>query len=103
MRCSTFPLLLTALYPALSLAQTPTLLRTVPARHSLAGSRTAPVQLTFSQAVALPAAVRVNANMRQGQRTGSFSGAGTAQIAFQPAQPFAPGESVSVTVPASVS
>ena len=103
MRFSTFPFLLTGLCPALSLAQAPTLLRTVPARHTLAGSRTAPVQLTFSQAVAMPATVRVNANMRQGKRAGSFSGAGTAQIAFQPAQSFAPGESVSVTVPASVS
>jgi hypothetical protein len=103
MRFSPLPLVLAGLWPTMSQAQAPTLLSTVPGRHSLAGSRTAPIQLTFSQAVAAPASIRVNGNMQRGQRPGTLSGAGTAQLAFQPAQAFAPGESVSITVPASVS
>ena len=76
---------------------------TVPVRQSLSGSRTGPITLTFSQPVANPAPIRVNTGQRQGNRVGTLIGAGTNQITFQPAQPFAPGERVSITVPASVS
>ncbi len=89
--------------PLLCQGQGPVLQSTNPARQTLVGNRNGPVQLTFSGPVANPAAIRVNGDQRRGQLTGAFSGAGTRQIAFQSAQPFAPGERVSVTVPASVS
>lgn len=106
MRLSTLPIfatVLAGLLPVLSQAQAPALLSTTPARNSLNGSRTAPVQFTFSRAVAFPEPIRVHTDQRRGVRAGTFSGAGTAQVSFQPTQPFAPGERVSMTVPASVS
>lgn len=89
--------------PLLGWTQLPTLQQSSPARNSAAGSRNGPVTLSFSGPVADPAGIRVATTQLLGQRAGTLSGAGTRQISFQPAQPFAPGESVSVTVPASVS
>jgi hypothetical protein len=102
MRFLTFSFALAGLLPASAMAQ-PVLQQTVPARHSLNGSRTGAVELTFSQLVANPTAIRINTNQYRGRRAGTFGGAGTAQVSFQPSQPFAPGERVSVSVPASVS
>ena len=96
-------ILLICLLSSVSQAQSPILVRTVPARNSLSGSLTGPVSLTFSQAVAAPENIRVNSNQRQGRRAGTFSGMGTSQIAFQASLPFVSGERVSVTVPASIS
>ena len=95
--------LFSALLPGLCQAQLPSLLSSSPARNSLAGSRSGPISLTFSSPVSNPAAIRITTNKVTGQRSGTFSGGGTAQLSFQPAQPFAPGERVSITVPATVS
>jgi len=89
--------------PMLGRGQAPVLLSTVPGANSLSGPRTGPLSLLFSQPVANPTAIRVSSNMRKGLRPGTFSGVGTRQVAFQPSQPFAPGERVSLTVPAAVS
>ena len=80
-----------------------TFVSSIPARQALTGSLTGPIRLTFSGPVTDPAAIRVNTNLLRGQRAGTLSGAGTNQVEFRPTQPFAPGERVSVSVPASVS
>lgn len=98
--------LLTSLFSALPLlchGQNTILQSTIPARHTLTGERNGPVNMTFSGPIANPAAIRVNGNQIQGLAAGMLSGTGTRQITFQPAQPFAPGEQISVTVPASIS
>ena len=92
-----------ALTPFLCQAQAPALLSTIPARHSLTGSTTEPITLFFSQPVVNPIGIQINSEQVQGKRTGTFRGAGTRQIAFQPTQSFMAGERISVTVPASVS
>lgn len=89
--------------PSLCYAQLPTLSGSLPARNSSAGSRTGPVKLTFTKPVANPAAIRLSTNLFAGQRAGTFNGGGTSQLSFQPTQPFAPGEHVSISVPATVS
>lgn len=91
------------LLPLLGWAQLPTLQQSSPARNSPAGSRSGPITLSFSGPVADPARIRVATTQLPRQGAGTFSGAGTRQLSFLPAQAFAPGESVSVTVPASVS
>jgi len=72
-----------------------------PARNAPAASVAGPVQVSFGQAVATSAAadLGVRGNLRQGRRTGTVSGAGTAQRTFTPSVPFAPGERVQVTLP----
>ncbi|SDX81798.1 T9SS type A sorting domain-containing protein [Hymenobacter psychrophilus] len=90
-------------FPLLSHAQLPALTSSLPARQTLTASPGGPVRLTFSGPVANPDPIRVNTDQRRGQRAGTLSGAGTSQVEFRPEQPFAPGERVSVSVPASVS
>ena len=89
--------------PLLCQAQGPVLQSTIPARHTLTGDRYGPIQLSFSGPVANPLAIQVNGNQILGTSAGTINGAGTRQISIQPAQLFAPGERVSVTIPASVS
>lgn len=103
MRTSILLLAFSSLLPLASHAQAPVLQSTLPAAHSLTGSRTGTVQFTFSQPVPSTAAIQVNTNFYSGRRPGTFTGAGTNQLSFQPSRPFAPGERVSITVPASVS
>lgn len=95
--------LITGLLPLLGWAQLPALQQCSPARNSSTGSRTGPITLSYSGPVADPVGIRVSTNELVGRRSGTLAGAGTAQLTFQPAQPFAPGEQVSVTIPASVS
>ena len=96
-------LLLQLVLPLLSRAQTPSFVSSVPAQQALTGNSTGPIRLTFSGPVVDPAAIRVNTDLLRGQRAGTLSGVGTNQVEFRPAQPFAPGERVSVSMPASVS
>ncbi|TVT39082.1 T9SS type A sorting domain-containing protein [Hymenobacter setariae] len=83
-------------------AQTPTLTTVSPARQAVNAPRTTAIQCTFSQAVTGASEIRVFSNRWRGHRTGIASGDGTATLKLQPTQVFAPGEQVSVTLPASV-
>ncbi|WP_310396484.1 FG-GAP-like repeat-containing protein [Hymenobacter sp.] len=85
-------------------AQAPTVTDRTPARNAPAAAAGGPVNVTFSVPVSAATAgnLRVFGNQRQGQRVGTVSGGGMAGLSFQPAQAFAPGEQVSVTVPATV-
>ncbi len=62
---------------------------------------TSPIEVSFSRAISAASAgsLRVFGNQRQGQRTGTLTGGGTAALRFVPARPFAPGEQVSVSLP----
>ena len=75
-----------------------------PARHTASAARSGNVAITFSQPVSAATAsqLRVFGNQRGGQRTGSISGGGSAALTFDPAQDFAPGEELSVSVPATI-
>jgi len=85
-------------------AQAPTITARTPARNAVASPVVGPVSVQFSAPIdaATAANVRVFGNQRRGQRPGTVSGGGTTSLSFQPAQPFAPGEQASVTVPATV-
>lgn len=85
-------------------AQTPTVTARTPACNAVAAPAAGPVAVWFSVPVDAASAgnLRVFGNQRQGQRAGTVSGGGTANLSFQPAQAFAPGEQVSVTVPATI-
>ncbi len=85
-------------------AQAPALTLRAPARNAVAAPVAGAVGLTFSSAVSAGTAgnVRVFGNQRRGLRAGTMGGGGTAALRFAPAQTFAPGEQVSVTVPATV-
>ena len=75
----------------------------LPARSAGAAPRTAPVSITLSQAIA-PAsasAVQVHSARAGGRKAGAFSTSGNT-ITFVPATPFMPGETVQVSVPATV-
>ncbi|MDO7877543.1 FG-GAP-like repeat-containing protein [Hymenobacter sp. ASUV-10] len=76
----------------------------VPARNTVAAGFGAALDLTFSQPIAAATADgwTVSSNLRQGRRSGSYTGGGTAGLRFVPGVPFAPGEQVSVTVPATL-
>ena len=91
-----------------SLAQAPAVTAVSPARNLRSAPTGSPVGVTFSQAISAASAanVRVYSSRRGGQRVrsggGTVSGGGTAQVGFAPAQPWQPGETVSVSVPATV-
>ena len=84
-------------------AQT-TILSRQPARNAIAAGRTVPVSIVFSQAIApgTAAGLRVYGSALRGLRPGTLAGGGSNTLTFNPAQSFAPGESVSVSVPASL-
>ncbi|MBD2723188.1 FG-GAP-like repeat-containing protein [Hymenobacter armeniacus] len=75
-----------------------------PARHAVAVSPTAPVAIGFTQAISSVSAggLVVHGAQRRGKRPGVLTGGGTAALSFAPTQGFAPGEAVSVSVPASL-
>ncbi|WP_233636034.1 FG-GAP-like repeat-containing protein [Hymenobacter setariae] len=75
-----------------------------PARHSVAVARNTNVTVSFSQAIAIRTTLnlKVYGALLGGKRPGSVAGGGTATLTFTPNQPFAPGELVSVSVPASL-
>ena len=84
-------------------AQT-TILSRQPARSAVAASRTAPVSIGFSQAIApgTAAGLRVYGSALRGLRPGTLAGGGSNTLTFSPTQRFAPGECISVSVPASL-
>jgi hypothetical protein len=75
-----------------------------PARHAASAPRGAVVTIGFAQPISAASAVglRVLGAQRRGQRPGTLTGGGTAALTFTPAQAFAPGEAVSVTIPGSL-
>jgi hypothetical protein len=75
-----------------------------PARHSVAAARNANITVGFSQAIAAATAsnLKVYGTLLGSKRPGSVVGGGTATLSFTPSQAFAPGELVSVSVPASL-
>ena len=91
-----------------SRAQAPAVTAVSPTRNQRSAAATSPVSVTFSQAISATSAgnVRVHASRRGGQLVrsggGTVSGGGTAQVSFAPAQAWQPGETVSVSVPATV-
>ena len=90
------------LLPGLAAAQAPTITGLTPGRNANNAPQDGPVTVTFSQPVTGASNVRVFTNQRRGQRAGTATGDGTTQVSFQPSQRYAPGEQVSVTVPATV-
>jgi hypothetical protein len=82
----------------------PVLLASTPARNQLAAPAATNVSLSFSQAITAASAanLRVLGNQRRGRRPGTLSGGGSATLSFDPSQDFAPGEEVSVTLPATL-
>jgi len=90
-----------ALLPGLAAAQVPAVTGFVPGRNS-ANSNAGTVGITFSQPVTGASGIRVHGSTWRGHRAGTASGDGTTTLSFTPRQVFAPGEQVSVTVPATV-
>jgi hypothetical protein len=82
--------------------QAPTISSLAPGRNALNAPRTGAVALTFSRAVTGASSIRVFGNQWRGSRAGAAGGDGTTTLRVQPSQVFAPGEEVSVTVPATV-
>ncbi|MFD2719003.1 FG-GAP-like repeat-containing protein [Hymenobacter monticola] len=76
----------------------------VPARNALAVARNATVGLTFPAAMGTGTAgnLRVFGNQLRGRRPGVLTGGGTASLSFDPDQDFAPGEQISVSLPATM-
>jgi hypothetical protein len=76
----------------------------VPARNALAVARNAVVGLTFPAAIGTGTAgnLRVFGNQLRGRRPGVLTGGGTASLSFDPDQDFAPGEQISVSLPATM-
>ncbi len=112
MKVSVLTLLIFVSIRLTATAQAPTLTTTLPVRNALAASRTGPVVLTFSQPMSAAAAsgnaVKVYSSQRGGLLTragggGTFSGAGTNTISFQPAQSLLPGEVVTVQMTTAAS
>jgi hypothetical protein len=85
-------------------AQTPVLTSRSPAAHTVTASATANLSLTFSQPLAPATApgLRVWGSQRRGLRPGVASLPSPAVLSFDPSQDFAPGEEVSVSVPATL-
>ena len=88
---------------ALAQAQAPVVTSLLPARNAGAALRTAPVSITLSQAIAPASAgtVQVHSGRAGGRKAGTFTTSGNT-IAFVPATSFLPGETVQVSVPATV-
>ena len=85
-------------------AQAPAAISFEPARNAVAAPVAGPVVVGFTQAITAVSApnLRVYGSLRRGRRPGTVSGGGTASLRFAPVQAFAPGEQVSVTVPATL-
>ncbi|MBD2723140.1 FG-GAP-like repeat-containing protein [Hymenobacter armeniacus] len=77
---------------------------TTPARNALGVSRTAAVQATFASPISTLSAneMRVFGSQRRGRQLGTVSGAGTATLSLTPSPAFAPGERVSLLLPATL-
>ncbi|WP_460576894.1 FG-GAP-like repeat-containing protein [Hymenobacter coalescens] len=72
-----------------------------PTRHALTAPRTAAVSVTFARPVAASSAneLRVFSHRRGGRLAGTVSGGGTSTLTFTPAQPFAAGDALSLSIP----
>ncbi|UOQ98716.1 FG-GAP-like repeat-containing protein [Hymenobacter sp. 5317J-9] len=77
---------------------------TTPARNATSVSRTAAVQATFASPISTLSAneLRVFGSQRRGRQLGAVSGAGTATLSLTPSPAFAPGERVSLLLPATL-
>ncbi|MBF9236173.1 VCBS repeat-containing protein [Hymenobacter sp. BT683] len=75
-----------------------------PTANATSVARNAAINVTFPTAITAASAgnMRVFGNQLRGRRAGVMSGGGTASLSFDPAQDFAPGEQVSVTLPRSM-
>ena len=80
-----------------------TITNLVPGRGAVGVLRSAPVSITFSQAIdpATANAVQVNSVRGGGKKVGTYSTNGNT-VTFAPTTAFLPGETVQVTVPATV-
>ena len=94
-------ILVTAMGALEARAQAPAVTTLLPARQAVAAPRLGPVTANLTQAITASSAanLRVYGNQVRGRRLGTVSGGGTTSLSFAPAQAFAPGERVSVTVP----
>jgi hypothetical protein len=93
---------LALLLPLGAWAQAPTLLTAQPARNAVSASPTAPFTLNFSTAVTGVGDLRLTGSLWRGSRAGFGTGDGTTTLVWQPQRAFAPGEQLSLTVPATV-
>ena len=77
-------------------------LSTVPGANAVAGSRTTSVSVTFDAPISSSSvsALVVTGMQRRGRQQASVSGGGTATLVLAPNPAFAPGERVSVSIPA---
>ena len=100
---SVLPAACLLLLSAAAHAQGPVVTGLQPGRSAVAAPRTAPVSITLSQAIAPGAAgtVQVHSVRAGGRKAGTLSASGST-VGFAPATPFLPGETVQVTVPATV-
>ena len=85
------------------LGQTPVVTGLLPGRNAVNASRAAPISITLSQPVnpASAATVQVKSVRADGRKTGTYSTTANT-ITFTPATALQPGETVEVTVPATV-
>ena len=85
-------------------AQAPAITSLVPGRHAVAAPRPGPVEVNFTQPITAASAggLRVYGGQLRGRRPGTLSGGGTTTRRFTPTQPFAPGERVRVSLPATL-
>ena len=83
-------------------AQPHYVLGTAPAANAANATPMGPLEVRFSQPVAAggASAIKVFSNQHRGYRSGVYTGLNTAVIGFRPRQPFAPGEIISLTIPA---
>ena len=97
------PVSLLVLWPTLGAAQNVVVLALSPTRNARSVSPLAAVAITFSQppSAGSAAGVRVASTQAGGQKSGTFAIGGNT-LTFQPTQPFQAGETISVSVPATV-
>ncbi|UOR05096.1 FG-GAP-like repeat-containing protein [Hymenobacter aerilatus] len=90
--------------PLSAVGQTPKLVNTQPTRHSTNAPRAGAITLLFNQPIAAISAnsLRVYGNQLRGLRPGTLSGGNSSTLIFTPTQHFAPGERVSVSLPATL-
>jgi hypothetical protein len=84
-------------------AQVPTVTSRTPSRNTNAATLSSSVAVTFSQPIAAvtAAGVKIHSAQAGGRKTGTYSTAGST-VTFQPTAAFKPGETVLVSIPATV-
>jgi hypothetical protein len=93
---------LLVLFTPRATAQTHSVLGTTPSFNALSLNPAGPLSVTFSQPVSASGAnaIKVFSNQQRGYRTGTYTGSNTPVVGFRPSRPFAPGETISLTIPA---